>query len=510
MREAVEAFQDEMFWAIIIGFFIASILAFAIGANDTANSFGTSVGSKVLTLQQAYLLASIFETLGATLLGYQVTDTMRKGVIDLAVYNGSENELMLGQISVLSGCGAWLLIATFLKLPVSTTHSIVGATLGYSLLARGTQGIRWWPVIRIFISWFLSPLLSGIVSILFYSFIDHAVLRRRRPLHCGLILLPILYFICVAVNVFAVIYNGSEFLGFDKIPLWAVLVITFGAATVVALLVHFILGPQLKKRILDARSLLHHGDGKHRTLGPTNSREQQLAEISVDLFNNNNNGNTNVTTVEGKSAVVFSNLQASNTDGHHGLGTNMVRPTRSIETFFRSSKPEDPQASRLFSFLQVLTACFAGFAHGGNDVSNAIAPLVSLYAIYKENSVMQRSTTPVWLLLYGAGGMCVGLWVLGHRVIYTVGENLTKITPPSGFAIEFGAAITVLASSKFGLPVSSTQCKVGSVVAVGVVQASGSVKWSTFRNISLSWLVTLPVTGVLSALVMLIARSIVL
>ncbi|KAM3727146.1 Sodium-dependent phosphate transporter 1-A [Dirofilaria immitis] len=510
MREALEAFQNEMFWAIIVGFFIASVLAFAIGANDTANSFGTSVGSKVLTLQQAYLLASIFETLGATLLGYQVTDTMRKGVIDLAVYNGSENELMLGQISVLSGCGAWLLIATFLKLPVSTTHSIVGATLGYSLLARGMQGIRWLPVIRIFISWFLSPLLSGIVSILFYSFIDHAVLRRRRPLHCGLILLPVLYFICVAVNVFAVIYNGSEFLGFDKIPIWAVLLITFSAATIVALLVHFIMGPRLKKRILDARSLLHYEDGKHRTLGPNNSREQQLAEISVDLFNNNSSNTQNLTTVEGETGVIFSNLQTSNTDGHHVLGTNMVRPTRSIETFFRSSKPEDPQASRLFSFLQVLTACFGGFAHGGNDVSNAIAPLVSLYAIYKENSVLQRSTTPVWLLLYGAGGMCVGLWVLGHRVIYTVGENLTKITPPSGFAIEFGAAVTVLASSKFGLPVSSTQCKVGSVVAVGMVQASGSVKWSTFRNISLSWLVTLPVTGVLSALVMLLARSIVL
>ncbi|EJD74875.1 phosphate transporter [Loa loa] len=509
MREALEAFQDEMFWTIIVGFFIASILAFAIGANDTANSFGTSVGSKVLTLQQAYLLASIFETLGATLLGYQVTDTMRKGVIDLAVYNGSENELMLGQISVLSGCGAWLLIATFLKLPVSTTHSIVGATLGYSLLARGTQGIRWWPVIRIFISWFLSPLLSGFVSILFYSFIDHTVLRRRRPLHCGLILLPILYFICVAVNVFAVIYNGSEFLGFDKIPTWAVLAITFIAATVVALLVHFIMAPRLKKRILNARSLLHCEDGKHLTLGPTSSREQQLAEMSVDLLNNNGN-KANVTIIEEETGILSNNLQISNTDGHHSLGTNMVRPTRSIETFFRSSKPEDPQASQLFSFLQVLTACFAGFAHGGNDVSNAIAPLVSLYAIYKENSAMQRSTTPVWLLLYGAGGMCVGLWVLGHRVIYTVGENLTKITPPSGFAIEFGAAVTVLASSKFGLPISSTQCKVGSVVAVGVVQARGSVKWSTFRNISLSWLVTLPVTGVLSALVMLLARSIVL
>ncbi|VDM15086.1 unnamed protein product [Wuchereria bancrofti] len=183
-----------------------------------------------------------------------------------------------------SGCGAWLLIATFLKLPVSTTHSIVGATLGYSLLARGTQGIRWWPVIRIcelrpicaevipslwffsslssqfgnvfVISWFLSPLLSGIVSILFYSFIDHAVLRRRRPLHCGLILLPVLYFICVAVNVFAVMYNGSEFLGFNEIPAWAVLVITFTVATVVALLVHFIMAPQLKKRILGKAFLM--------------------------------------------------------------------------------------------------------------------------------------------------------------------------------------------------------------------------------------------------------------
>ncbi|VDM43359.1 unnamed protein product [Toxocara canis] len=508
MLDAVATFQHEMLWTIIVGFFIAFILAFAIGANDTANSFGTSVGSKVLTLHQAYLLASFFETMGAALLGYKVTDTMRKGVIDLAVYNNSEAELMFGQISVLSGCGAWLLIATFLKLPVSTTHSIVGATLGYSLLARGTQGIRWWPVVRIFLSWFISPLLSGIVSIIFYILIDHCVLRRNRPLHCGLVLLPVLYFICVAVNVFAIIYDGSEFLGFNKLPLWGVLSITFGSAVIIAIFVQFFVAPRLKRRILEStvnevQTYSNNGVELKSALPSTATLDRNAANSqstrALLQYENGHQGNLNHSAVDIDSSSQFRNgfphTANSSSHSHLVLGANTIRPTGSIEAFFRSTKPEDPQASKLFSFLQVLTACFGGFAHGGNDVSNAIAPLVSLYAIYQEMSVLQNAHTPVWLLLYGAAGMCMGLWLLGHRVIYTVGENLTKITPPSGFAIEFGAAVTVLVSSKLGLPISSTQCKVGSVVAVGMVQATRSVKWSTFRNISLSWLVTLPVTG---------------
>ncbi|KAL3117193.1 hypothetical protein niasHT_007596 [Heterodera trifolii] len=506
-------FQLDLFWTIVLGFLIAFVLAFAIGANDTANSFGTSVGSRVLTLQQAYLLASIFETMGAALLGYQVTDTMRKGVIDLNIYEGREKELMLGQIAVLTGCGAWLLIATFFKMPVSTTHSIVGATIGYSMLLHGTEGIRWVKVTKIFASWFVSPILSGCVSILIFLFIDHTVLRRDRPLHCGLLLLPFLYFVCVSVNMFAITYQGSHYIGLDKWPLWAVVALSVVSGLVTMVVTRFFVVSRLKRYILE------------HTIGPETCEGQQQNGLGKSLNGVVTNKSAKSLT-EGKTALLEEGKTEQNGDepsakvkmvqngeaevAQNKFGSASIRPASSVLSFFRSSKPEDPYASKLFTFLQVLTACFSGFAHGGNDVSNAIAPLVSLYTIYDEGSVHQKGETSVYLLLYGAAGMCVGLWLLGHRVIYTVGENLTRITPPSGFSIEFGAALTVLFASKLGLPISSTQCKVGSVVAVGLVQAHPVVHWTVFRNISLSWLVTLPIAGVMSAIVMFVLKMLIL
>ncbi|KAI1697148.1 phosphate transporter family domain-containing protein [Ditylenchus destructor] len=529
---ALATFQDQVIWAVVIGFAIAFILAFAIGANDTANSFGTSVGAKVLSLHQAYLLASLFETLGACLLGYQVTDTMRKGVIDLAMYENREKELMLGQISILTGCGAWLLIATFFKLPVSTTHSIVGATIGYSMLLNGTEGIRWAKVTKIFASWFVSPVLSGIVSVLFFLFLDHTVLRRSNPLKCGLLLLPVLYFICISVNVFAIAYEGSSYLGFDKWSLWEVLALSLGIGALVAVVMRFVGVPIVRRHLL-GQTILPSSNSSATLEPPPLNKSEKDRRISLESAKQISNGfeykalisngkSKPVLPKNGKVEVAFEHIpRATEMDmtrmpyqngvnGGHAPGA--IQPASSLLSFFRSKKPQDPQVSKLFSFLQILTACFGGFAHGGNDVSNAIAPLVSLFAIYREGSVQQTQQTPIYLLLYGAAGMCVGLWLLGHRVIYTVGENLTKITPPSGFAIEFGSAVTVLLASKLGLPISSTQCKVGSVVAVGLVQPhqGPAVHWSVFRNISLSWLVTLPIAGVMSALVMLLLKSVAL
>ncbi|RCN31099.1 phosphate transporter family protein [Ancylostoma caninum] len=250
MIEDLAAFQSALLPWLVVGAIIAFILAFAIGANDTANSFG-----------------------------HKVTDTMRKGVLDLSVYNNSELELMYGQISILSGCGAWMLLATFFKLPVSTTHSIVGATIGFSLVLKGSVGIRWYKISRIFASWIVSPLLSGIVSVVFFIAIDHFVLRKSRPLASGLKILPVLYFACMTFNVFAIIYEGSEFLYFDRLTLKQCALVSVAFGVVSALVAKFIIAPWLKRSIL-ARTDIESNNSSE--LNALNLQKAALLEYDND------------------------------------------------------------------------------------------------------------------------------------------------------------------------------------------------------------------------------------
>ncbi|EJD75165.1 phosphate transporter [Loa loa] len=394
-----------------------------MGANDVANAFGTSVGSKVLSLRKAYILAIIFESLGAILVGYNVTDTMRKGVIDLDLYNNTPKELLVGQVAILAGCSTWLLIATFAQLPVSTTHSITGATVGFGLIMRGTQGIHWWKILNIAASWIISPLLSGIVSSILYIIVDFTVIRRKNPFECGLRVLPYFYWFCIAFNTFAVSFQGSKVLHLASLSLWLCLLISASVATVAAFLIHFLMVPKLRKWI---ETLKHF-----------------------------------------------------------------------VRCFLPDKKHQpDSKTTLIFGSIQAFTACFEGFAHGANDVANAIAPLAALLSIYTQMDVQQKGETPIYVLVFGVFAICIGLVVLGHKVIRTVGSEMSNINPASGFTIEFGAAVTALLASKAGLPISTTHCLVGSVVAVGVVKSrSAGVRWSIFRNIFLSWVVTLPASG---------------
>nr|XP_019919066.2 sodium-dependent phosphate transporter 1 isoform X3 [Crassostrea gigas]XP_034315069.1 sodium-dependent phosphate transporter 1 isoform X3 [Crassostrea gigas] len=519
---------DEYLWMVIVGFIIAFILSFAIGANDVANSFGTSVGAKVLTLRQACILGSIFELLGALLIGYRVSDTIRKGIIDVELYNGTESTLMVGNVAALTGSCVWLFVATFLKLPVSTTHSIVGATVGFALVAHGVKGINWMKMGFIVGSWFISPVLSGLISVLVFLAIKILVLNQEKPLEPGLKLLPLFYAFTAAINLFSVFYKGSALLHFDRIPLYGVFIITFGAAIIVGIVVRIAFVPWYRKKIQkyleeckvedtekgkDVETSLDNDDVSRRQLIDDENKEN-LGKNELEVTPSGKKFPMGVSTPESDTSCHSSQpLLCSNNSIKDESVKEKSNPGESIESIVdvkveddletgRNTVRDKPETVKLFSFLQVLTAVFGSFAHGGNDVSNSIGPLVALWIIGSEGSAAQKTQTPIWILLYGGAGIIIGLWVWGRRVIKTLGEDLAKTTPSSGFCIEVGSALTVLLASNVGIPISTTHCKVGSVVSVGRVRSKQNVDWKLFRNIILAWVGTVPIAGAISALAM--------
>uniref|UniRef100_A0AAQ6IF21 Phosphate transporter n=1 Tax=Anabas testudineus TaxID=64144 RepID=A0AAQ6IF21_ANATE len=528
-------------WLLVLGFIIAFILAFSVGANDVANSFGTAVGSGVVTLRQACILATIFETVGSVLLGAKVSETIRQGIIDVHMYNGSEHVLMAGSISAMCGSAVWQLAASFLKLPISGTHCIVGATIGFSMVARGHQGVKWMELLRIVASWFLSPVLSGIMSGILFYFVRKFILSKVDPVPNGLRALPIFYAVTMGINLFSIMFTGAPLLGFDRVPWWGTLCITLGCALITALIVWFVVCPRLKKKIkrlngtvgpmviTDPHSgrshTIHKDSGLYKDLlhklhmakvgdciGDSDSEERPIRRnnsytsytmaiygIQGDLKNKDQDGalqrRSRVDSVSSSSSIVTSSSVVQDCSVNLETDKNLDLEEDELEV-------DQPAVSILFQFLQILTACFGSFAHGGNDVSNAIGPLVALWLLYESGSVVSTSPTPIWLLLYGGVGICAGLWVWGRRVIQTLGKDLTPITPSSGFSIELASAVTVVVASNIGLPVSTTHCKVGSVVAVGWLRSRKSVDWHLFRNIFIAWFVTVPISGLISAAIM--------
>ncbi|XP_051973308.1 sodium-dependent phosphate transporter 1-B [Xyrauchen texanus] len=631
---------SDYLWLLVVGFLIAFILAFSVGANDVANSFGTAVGSGVVTLKQACILATIFETLGSVLLGAKVSETIRKGIIDVTMYNNSEHLYMAGSVSAMFGSAAWQLMASFLKLPISGTHCIVGATIGYSLVAKGQQGVKWFELLRIVASWFLSPLLSGIMSAVLFYFVRMFILQKKDPVPNGLRALPFFYAVTMGINLFSIMFTGAPMLGLDKLPWWGVLLISIGFALLVGLIIWFAVCPRLKKKIEcklkssspsecplmekrelnevhspilkpvpeeslaplptsppppseerrvtfnigdsdDAdqkdckesetvngpkmahvqftngpahtpsngytqyhtvhkdsglyKDLLHKlhlakvgdcmGEGGDRPIRRNNSYTSYTMAIigmhgdfkpkEADFRASEDGDKDKAGTQERKrirmdSYTSYCNAVAENVTPDEGLGEAEVTleitddDARSGHCSLEEdrSDADRPEVSMLFQFLQILTACFGSFAHGGNDVSNAIGPLVALWLVYDSGSVTSNAPTPIWLLLYGGVGICVGLWVWGRRVIQTMGKDLTPITPSSGFSIELASAVTVVVASNIGLPVSTTHCKVGSVVAVGWLRSRKAVDWRLFRNIFMAWFVTVPISGLISAAIM--------
>ncbi|KER32398.1 hypothetical protein T265_12798 [Opisthorchis viverrini] len=586
---------EDQIWMVVVGFIVAFLLAFGIGANDVANSFGTSVGAKVLTLRQACILATICELSGAILLGSKVANTIRKGIVDVDMFVDLENGpaiLMVGQVASLCGSCVWLLVATFFRLPVSGTHSIVGATVGFSLVVLGIRSVKWIGLVKIVVSWFISPLLSGLASVGMYYLLYYLVLSKEAKLEPALRLLPAFYGTVILVNSFSIFYEGPPMLHFDRIPLYGVFILSCGCGVIAAICIKFILVPRLRRRVLADSGPIPIWKTTWSKLRPTrvlivshsystsspgaevpSNQIEKVATSSLEAdhsmpseqlppsYDKQNDKMPDIevetNTRQEESTHV---LDSSDETGKQQKSEQKPRwpvkklhPTRPFPSFPGATEVSVPKVleieavsvenslpkkdaipsneqqesaesggtqmnsmdteehesyrartveSRVFSLLQIVTAVFGSFAHGGNDVSNAIGPLIGLWIVGVTQTVNSKMPIPLWILIYGGFGIAIGLWIWGRRVIQTLGEDLTQITPSTGVCIEIGAALTVLIASKVGLPISTTHCKVGSVVGVGRAKGRDRVNWGIFRNILIAWLVTVPASGLLSALLM--------
>jgi PiT family inorganic phosphate transporter len=393
----------------VVGFF----MAWGIGANDVANAMGTSVGSKALTIKQAILIAMVFEFAGAYLAGGEVTSTIRKGIIDAAYFVDSPELLVFGMISALFAAATWLLIASVLGWPVSTTHSIVGAIVGFAAVGVSPDAVEWGKVLGIVGSWIITPLISGIIAFIIFNSAQKLIFDTDQPLVQAKRWVPLYMFLAGFVLALVTIKKGLKHLGL------------------------------------------------------------------------------NIGSTEGfVYAIIAAVLVAV-------IGKIFINRLQFDET--AEKKTHYANVEKVFAVLMIVTACAMAFAHGSNDVANAIGPLAAVVSIVgNDGEIAAKSAIAWWILPLGGFGIVAGLALFGHKVIATIGNGITHLTPSRGFAAELAAACTVVIASGTGLPISTTQTLVGAVLGVGMARGIAAINLTVVRNIVVSWVITLPVGAGLS------------
>ncbi|GIX85783.1 sodium-dependent phosphate transporter 1-A [Caerostris extrusa] len=501
-------------WIVILSFVFAFCMAFAIGGNDVGNSFGTSVGSKALSMTKACIIATICEMAGAVFMGYKVSNTVRKGIFEPEIFQELPMELSLGFFAVIIATALCTLFATMIRQPISGTHSMVGAVIGFVLVLNGYENIKWKMLGTIEkqdevtrISWIVSPLLSGILSVIVFFLVKKLILSKENFIKRGYNSMPVFVWFTILINLFSIIHDGPSYLGFDILPIWGVLLISAIIGILFALGTYFIYVPFLKNSYSSTCDVER---------GEKNVKYIARDEVSSEVTSNDHNGSiiaikeicVSVDEVEKKRIKVEKESGSSSVDVVPPAVTESAISSDSSPNDVDNDEDDHPQIAKIFSVLQILTAIFASFAHGANDVSNAVGPLIAVWSIYQTGNTNQNNEPPFWLMIYGGIGISFGLWILGKKVMHTIGERLTKINPSNGFCIELGAAVTVLFASKFGLPISTTHCKVGSVILVGLANSKG-VSWKPVIEIICTWVLTVPISCAVSAAVMVLLKKII-
>jgi len=397
--------------AAVFGLF----MAWGIGANDVANAMATSVGSKALTIKQAVLIAAVFEFAGAILAGGQVTKTIRKGIVDADLLSANPELLLYGMLASLLAAGVWLLIASKNGWPVSTTHSIVGAIVGFAMVGIGMEAVHWDKVGFIVMSWVVSPVLAGFISYMLFRSVLTLILNTENPFDNAKKYVPYYMFLVGFIIALVTLVKGLKHVGLELTTMEQ-----YGYAVLIGFIIM----------------------------------------------------------VAGKVYV------------------NSIKHDPKADKDFHFTNVE-----RVFGVLMVLTACAMAFAHGSNDVANAIGPVAAVVSIVQSGGeVASKSALPLWVLGLGGVGIVIGLMMYGKRVIETVGNQITELTPSRGFAATLAAATTVVFASGTGLPISTTHTLVGAILGVGIARGMAALNLTVIRNIFMSWIVTLPAGAILSIL----------
>jgi len=459
--------------ALVFGFY----MAWSIGANDVANAMGTSVGSGALTLRNAVIVAAIFEFAGAFLVGTSVSQTVRKGIINPEFFASEPMVFALGMLASLLAAGLWLQFASYFGWPVSTTHSIVGAILGFAIAYAGIEAVYWGKVGSIVSSWVVSPLLSGSISYLIFQLIRRKIFFSHHPVKAAKELTPYIVFFVFIILTLVTVFKGLKNLKLDlSLPA------AFGVAALVGLIAAIISKILVNRMQVDT--------------APPESNPARDAYLLTGLE---------------KAVKHLQRVKTTASGDLRDRASELLKETRLLTNTARQEQAQGGTnayqgVERIFSYLQILSACFVAFAHGANDVANAIGPLSAVVSTLDQGLVAVKSAVPVWALALGGVGIVIGLATWGWRVIETIGKRITELTPTRGFCAEIGAATTIVFASKLGLPISTTHTLVGAVLGVGLARGIGALNLNTVRDIIASWIITIPAGAILTVFIFYILR----
>lgn len=551
-------YYDQFSYIFAIAMIFAFLDAFNIGANDVANSFSSSVSSRSLKYWQAMILAAMMEFLGAVLVGNRVSDTIRKKIIKTDTFEDDPAVLMLAMAMALVGSSIWLSIATAIAMPVSTTHSIVGAVIGVGIASKGADHVKWgWNgFTQIVVSWFIAPAIAGGFASIVFLIAKFSVLEikdTRKGLRNGLILIPVLVFITFSVLTMLIVWKGSPNLNLDDLSTGTTIGAIFGVGGVATVLYMLFIYPVIKRKIyyedwtvkwydvfrgptfwfkstdnippIPAGTYLtiDYYEGRRATplrgsdVSESEKKDDAIVDETTKHSITSSDALVSVTEEKQSTKKLWGSLLRQGPKKwpylawlmvSHGFTKDVISDQvnaggalgRGVKDMHSKSKFYDNRIEYLFSLLQAITACTMSFAHGANDISNASGPLSTVYLIWSDNNI--KGTPPIWILVYTASALVIGVWMFGYKIMSVLGNKMILQSPSRGFAIEFGAAVTVVMATQLAIPVSTTQCAVGATVFVGLCNKDiRGVNWRMVTWCYLGWFITLPVAGIISGVI---------